>query len=187
MLYIVICMKQQPAASGARDRTDRSPTGAAFLLSQIGAHAAQQFAERLAELELVPAQAGLLRIIARVPGQSQQVVASHLKTAPSRLVALVDGLEKRGLVERRRNADDRRNYALYLTDGGRKIMARLGTVGRRHEDAICAGLDVAEREQLLGLLNRIAETQQLTPMVHPGFRAPSQAPERAEEAGSRSP
>jgi hypothetical protein len=36
---------------------------------------------------------------------------------------------------------------------------------------MCAGLDPAERQQLFELLGRIAEKQQLTPMVHPGYRA----------------
>jgi hypothetical protein len=36
--------------------------GAAFLLAQVGAHAASKFAERLVELKLVPAHAGIFRI-----------------------------------------------------------------------------------------------------------------------------
>ena len=143
--------------------------GNAFLLAQIGAHAARRFAERIAELELTPPQAGLLRSIARAPGRSQQVIADQLGTPASRLVALVDGLEKRGILERRRNPDDRRNYALYLTDAGLSFMNRLGMAAREHEDAICAGLSNSQREQLHGLLVRLAAEQQLTQLVHPGY------------------
>jgi len=60
--------------------------GTTFLLAQLGAHAAQRFAERIAELELTPPQTGLLRCVAQRPGQSQQVIAGQLGTTPSRLV-----------------------------------------------------------------------------------------------------
>jgi len=87
---------------------------AAFLLAQVGAHAASQFAVRLAALELVPPHAGILRILGAQPAITQQALAGALAMQPSRLVALVDELEARGLVERRENPDDRRRYELHL-------------------------------------------------------------------------
>lgn len=153
-----------------RDAAGRR-TGNSFLLAQIGAHAAAGFARRIADLDLTPAQAGLLRLVAWQPGQSQQLLARQLRTPPSRLVLLVDHLEGRGLIERRRNPDDRRHHALYLTDaGGQFIKTKLGPIGTAHEDDICAALTPAEREQLGGLLRRIADQQGLTPGVHPGYQ-----------------
>src|SRR5699024_10042826 len=108
------------------------PPGSAFLLSQLGAHAAQRFAERVAELDLTPSQTGLLRAIARGPGQSQQALAQHLGTPPTRLVSLVDGLEDRGVVQRRRNASDRRHYAVHLTDEGEQLMTEIVRIAREH-------------------------------------------------------
>jgi DNA-binding MarR family transcriptional regulator len=143
------------------------------LLAQVGAHAAARFAERISALDLTPAQAGLLRLIAWEPGQSQQAVAGKLGTPPSRLVLLVDGLEERGLVERRRNPDDRRHHALYLTQAGTEFMAQLGTVGAAHEEEICAGLDTDERTQLRELLERLAVRHGLAPGIHPGYRPPA--------------
>jgi DNA-binding MarR family transcriptional regulator len=153
-----------------RDAAGRR-TGNAFLLAQIGAHAAAGFARRVADLDLTPAQAGLLRLVAWQPGQSQQVLASQLRTPPSRLVPIVDHLEGRGLIERQRNPDDRRHHALYLTAaGGQFLKTQLGPIGAAHEDDICAALTAAEREQLRGLLGRIAEQQGLIPGVHPGYQ-----------------
>lgn len=143
--------------------------GTTFLLAQLGAHAAQRFAQRIAELELTPPQTGLLRCVGQRPGQSQQAIAAQLGTTPSRLVGLVDGLQRRGLVERRRNPDDRRNYALYLTEAGRRCMAGIGLAARQHENAICAGLSDAEREQLHILLTRLATGQGLAMLAHPGY------------------
>lgn len=148
----------------------RKGPGSAFLLAQLGAFAAAQFAERIAELDLTPAQTGLIRAIASGPGRSQQAMARLLGTPPSRLVALVDGLDERGLVERRRNPDDRRLHALHLTDAGHALLARIGDVATAHDDAVCAELDPDERAQLRALLGRLADAHGLTPGVHPGYR-----------------
>lgn len=114
--------------------------GAAFLLAQLGSYAAARFTERVAELDLVPAQTGLLRAVAAGPGQSQQALAQLLGTPPSRLVALVDALEERGILERRRNPDDRRLHAVHLTEVGhqglRSQVARLTPPARRIDAAV---------------------------------------------------
>lgn len=136
--------------------------GNAFLLAQVGAHAAQRFSERIAELDLTPPQVGLLRLVAARPGQSQQAIAAQLGTPPTRLVALVDGLEKRGLIERRRNPDDRRLYAVELTDDGRAFMGRVAQAAASHEHAITAALTEDERGTLHDLLTKVAEEQGLT-------------------------
>lgn len=161
-------------------RSPRSPQRPqnAFLLAQIGAHAAARFAERIKALDLTPAQAGLLRLIAWEPGESQQAIAAKLRTPASRLVLLVDALEQRGLIERRRNTEDRRYYALHLTEDGARFMRdELARVGARHEDEICVGLDADERAQLRGMLERIAAHQGLIPGVHPGYRQSNPSPE----------
>jgi DNA-binding MarR family transcriptional regulator len=149
----------------------RHGPGAAFLLTQIGSHAAARFAERIAELDLTPPQTGLLRAVAVAPGQSQQALARHLGTPPSRLVALVDGLDERGLLERRRNPDDRRLHALHITGAGQEVLRRIGEVARAHDDELCAALSSRERTTLAELLARIAADHGLTPGVHPGYRA----------------
>jgi DNA-binding MarR family transcriptional regulator len=150
----------------------RAPSpSAAWLLAQIGGHAAVKFADRLAPLKLAPPHAGILRALASSGGSSQQSLATHLDVLPSRLVALVDDLEARGLLERRDNPEDRRTYALHLTDAGREVLESIGRVAREHDQALCAALTPEEREQLSRMLLRIAEQQGLTPGVHPGYRS----------------
>ncbi|NUW34192.1 winged helix-turn-helix transcriptional regulator [Nonomuraea sp. SMC257] len=152
------------------------PRGTAFLLSQVGAHAAARFAERVGELGVAPSDIGLLRMIALQPGRSQQSLAGELGVVPSRVVALVDGLERKGLVERRRSPRDRRNHELHLTEEGGRVMAEMRTVGAAHEDDICAALDEEQRNQLAALLEAIAAQQNLAPGVHPGYRQSSAPP-----------
>jgi DNA-binding MarR family transcriptional regulator len=88
---------------------------------------------------------------------------------PSRVVAYVDELEDRGYVERRRNPDDRRLHALHLTASGKKVITKIGELGRQHDRLLTAGLDSQQRDTLHQLLATIAEQQGLTPHVHPGY------------------
>jgi DNA-binding MarR family transcriptional regulator len=142
----------------------------AFLLAQLGAHAASQFAERLAVLELAPADAGILRLLRVASGLSQQELAGKLQIHPSRLVAILDNLEQRGLVERRANLEDRRLYSIHLTKDGGEALEKIGKVAREHQDALLSALNKGERDELSTLLLRIADQQGLVRGVHPGYQ-----------------
>jgi DNA-binding MarR family transcriptional regulator len=147
-----------------------SADNVAFLLSQLGHRSASVFADLIASIDLTPPHSGILRAIAAEPGLSQQALSGQLGLLPSRVVAYVDELEDRGYVERRRNPDDRRLHALYLTTAGKKVMGKIGELARRHERLMTAGLDAEQRDTLRELLSVVAENQELTPHVHPGFR-----------------
>ena len=149
-----------------------------FLLAQLGAHAASQFAEQLKLIDLTPPDAGILRLLRMSPGLSQQELASRLGIHPSRLVAL-DNLEKRGFVERRPNPVDRRLYSLHLTNDGVSALERVGKVAREHQDALLSALSADERKTLGSLLLRVADHQGLTPGVHPGYQQMGTAMPRA--------
>src|SRR5437868_6804483 len=127
----------------------------AFLLAHVGAHAASKFAERLEVLGLTPPDAGILRFLQTTTGISQQELSGKLGIHPSRLVAVLDRLEEKALVERRGNEDDRRQYSLRLTDAGAQAVEDLGQVARQHQDALLAALSREEREILAELLTKI--------------------------------
>jgi DNA-binding MarR family transcriptional regulator len=87
-------------------------------------------------------------------------------------VALVDALEQRGLLRRRPSPSDRRVRTLHLTKEGRWLLGDLVEISVEHEQQLCRGLQPAEREQLLTLLNRLAAEQGLAEGVHPGAADP---------------
>src|SRR4029450_5226698 len=115
-----------------------SGDNAAFLLSQLGHRSASVFAELIASIDLTPPHAGILRAIASEPGRSQQALSGQLGLLPSRVVAYVDELEDRGYVERRRNPEDRRLHALYLTGSGKKSLSKNGERGRTRQNIMNA-------------------------------------------------
>ena len=154
------------ADSGADGRNSgRDPAsgdGFAYLLVQVGFHLAGRFAEQLAPLGLEPRHFGMLTRLAANEGRSQQAIGELMGLNPTRMVFLVDELEKRGLVERRRNPADRRSHALYLTDQGRAKLREAQQVSARHADAVGASLTGAQRRQLTDLLRRLADEQGIT-------------------------
>ena len=152
--------------------------GAASLLVQLGAHATARFTSRLAMLELVPAHAGILKILAGTPGISQCALAKALGTLPSRMVAYVDQLESKGLLERRPNENDRRNHALHLTKAGRAAYHSTSRLAQEHQQALLAGLSRQQQVQLAELLQRVAHQQGLL------F---SQVPQISKRSGKNSP
>ena len=163
-------MKKLPPSAEPGSPPPRRPQ-ASFLLAQLGAHAASQFAERLRSLKLAPRHAGILRILNANAGLTQQTLAATLGMVPSRLVDFVDEMEERGLVERRGDPNDRRRYALHLTEEGRSTLEAIGHIAHEHSQALLAALSGDERLQLANLLQRIADQQGLTRGVHPGFRS----------------
>lgn len=142
----------------------------AFLLSKVGFAAAAGFAAALEPLGLEPRHAGLLRLVLRHEGQSQHALGLALGAAPSRIVALIDDLEQRGLVERRLNPADRRAREIHLTPAGHEAVAAISAVGMEHERRLCGDLSPDERATLHRLLRKVAATLDVPLGIHPALR-----------------
>jgi DNA-binding MarR family transcriptional regulator len=104
---------------------------------------------------LSPGRVGLLITIDANPGLTQSRLAEFASRDRSTMVGVLDQLEARGLIERRRGAD-RRSNGLWLTRAGRALLASALREIARHERRISSHLTVAERRELLRLLAKIA-------------------------------
>jgi DNA-binding MarR family transcriptional regulator len=154
--------------------------GAAYLLSQVGAHSSRRWRERLGPIGLDSRSVLVLRHVAADEGRTQASLSASLGVPPSRVVGIVDELEQRGLVQRRANPSDRRAHALWLTSDGRSLLDEILAVSRAHEADICAGLSESGRRQLIELLSAIAAEQGLASGGHPGLSEPSNARDRTD-------
>jgi len=104
---------------------------------------------------LSPGRVGLLIYIDANPGVTQSRLAEAARRDRSTMVGVLDQLEARGLLERRRG-EDRRTNGLWLTRAGRALLARALRGIARHERRIASRLRAAERRQLLDLLAKIS-------------------------------
>jgi DNA-binding MarR family transcriptional regulator len=158
----------KPSASSPGVRAPH--VGVAFLLSQVGAHAADDFAERLQAVELRPHEAGVLRILGSNPGLTQKALSELLGVLPSQLVVLLDALEGKALVERRNTPADRRRYQLHLTPAGRRALNTVARITKEMETHLLRALSRRERSDLLALLQRLSSAAKITAGVHPSYR-----------------
>lgn len=141
--------------------------GVAYLLSKVGAHSSQRWAERLEPLGLNPREMVILRMVAIERGRSQTSLGPALQVPPSRIVTLIDELERKRLLRREVNPSDRRAHALDLTTEGEKILGKLAEISRAHEAEITDGLSEAELVELRDSLRILDAQQGLAPGGHP--------------------
>ena len=106
--------------------------------------------------EASPGRAGILFLIEANPGVTQSRLAQAVGLDRSTMVGVLHALEARKLLERRRG-EDRRTNALWLTRGGRALVASLQRRIRVHERRVAARLTPQERTQLLALLEKLAD------------------------------
>jgi DNA-binding MarR family transcriptional regulator len=142
----------------------------AFMLSSLGYAVSRRFHEVLGPLELEPGEFALLRAVAASGGEPQNALAERLRISPSWMVAIVDQLERRGLLERRPHARDRRVRNLHLTAAGKRLLKQAEREARQFDRQVTGPLDEAEARQLLDLLDRVAAGLELKPGAHAAMR-----------------
>src|SRR5579859_1820738 len=128
----------------------------AFMLSSLGYAVSRRFHEALRPLDLEPSEFALLRAVAASEGESQNVLAERLRISPSWMVAIVDQLERRELLERRPHTRDRRVRTLHLSAAGRRLAKQAERHAKQFDQQVSAPLSEAELAQLAGLLERVA-------------------------------
>ena len=129
------------------------PTLLGYRLRRAQQAVFRDFASAVAEIS--PGRAGMLLLIDANPGVTQGRLAQAVGLDRSTMVGVIDALETRRLVERRRG-DDRRTNGLWLTGVGRSFVARLKRRIEAHERRVAAHLSAAERAQLLALLEKLS-------------------------------
>ncbi|MEU6129831.1 MarR family winged helix-turn-helix transcriptional regulator [Saccharopolyspora sp. NPDC047091] len=107
--------------------------------------------------EITPPQFAVLNGLAAADGLDQRTLAGRVALDRSTAADVIARLVRRGLVERARDSSDGRRNVLRLTGTGRDEHAGLVRRTERMIEILLTPLDGAEREQLLGLLERIAQ------------------------------
>jgi DNA-binding MarR family transcriptional regulator len=109
----------------------------------------------LSDEGISPGRFGVLALIGANPGLTQSRLASATQLDRSTMVAVIDQLEARKLVERRAAPNDRRSNALWLTEAGKKLLRAMKQRVKTHETHIAAALGEEDAARLIGMLSRI--------------------------------
>ena len=113
--------------------------------------------ETLKRFELRPVDLSALLLIEAHPGLRQHVIGDRLKIARPNVVALVDSLAKRELVERIVDASDRRANQLQLTPAGVAMLADAKAAQQVHADRIAAALEGVDVANFVNGLDKLAK------------------------------
>ena len=127
-----------------------------FVMRQASVAVWGDLVSTLATVDLRPQTFAALQIIETSPGCKQQDIADTLGIQRPNLVALIDGLVARGLAARGLNADDRRSYALTLTEAGHVTLAKGRAVHKQHEARLAEALDGDDAGLLLAAARKLA-------------------------------
>jgi DNA-binding MarR family transcriptional regulator len=114
------------------------------------------FVRTLAAFDIRPAQFSVLVVIEANPGLSQADLGETLGIERARLVRLLDGLERRGLIRRQPSPTDRRSHALSLTEAGTGTLQRIKSRAAEHEAHLANRLGADKRDVLLAALRDFA-------------------------------
>ena len=116
----------------------------------------RHFETAMERLDLTQKQTGVLWLIDANGGVSQIALANELGMDRASMMAIVDRLEERGLIVRKRSAEDGRRQELYTTIKGRKILAQAKTAIHEHEKWITTRFNAKDLNALVAGLKRIS-------------------------------
>jgi MarR family transcriptional regulator, lower aerobic nicotinate degradation pathway regulator len=127
-----------------------------FLLARLGFGVKKHAIEELERIGSSLYDYSVLALLAEAPCEGQSSIAEMLSLDKSQLVGLLDGLEERKLIERRRDPNDRRRHNVLLTAEGKRQLEKLRELVNGIAEEFLAPLTPAQREELHKLLLQVA-------------------------------
>ena len=151
---------QSPALSADQRLPAELVASTSFLLKRLGFAVKERSMAAYEETGLHPYHHAVMLVLGEGSPETQGSIADALGYDRGQLVGLLDELEERGFVERKRDPNDRRRHLVRLTSDGKKTLRTLRTLAGRLDDDFLAPLSNDEREALHALLLRLAEVHE---------------------------
>jgi DNA-binding MarR family transcriptional regulator len=126
-----------------------------YLLNRAGARIATAFSEEMRRLGATLQMWRVLAALREHDGRRMGDLSATTSIEVSTLTRLVDTMERKGLVVRRRDAGDARVVALHVTPAGRRLTQRITPIAERYERVALAGFAAAEADSLKAALRRL--------------------------------
>jgi DNA-binding MarR family transcriptional regulator len=142
-------------AAGAKVDLGLLPRLLGYNLRRAHQLAWRTYVSFIGESKIRPGLFSLLILTRSNPGIAQIELGTHLGVDKASIVALLDRLERAGLIERRRSTRDRRRQGIFLTEAGSAELETLTVQVRQLERQMASRFSKAELDQFLALLRRM--------------------------------
>ena len=126
-----------------------------YLLKHVQLRFFELSAAALAPAGINGREAAVLRAIDNPHPLAQGEIARRMGIDRTTMVALIDDLQERGLVQRRQDPDDRRKNVVELTDAGQDITRQATRIGEQAERTFLSPLSAGEAEQFKKTLHAL--------------------------------
>jgi DNA-binding MarR family transcriptional regulator len=148
---------QAEACDAPDEREEQGSIPEVFqLLDRVAKKLTRVQREDIRTADLTPAQYSVLSLLWKGDGRPFNELASGCCCSPSTITGIVDTLEKKGLVSRQPNPEDRRSLLVSLTEDGRSMEGRTPTLETIFGDC-CPAIEPEELQQLATLLRKLNE------------------------------
>jgi MarR family transcriptional regulator, lower aerobic nicotinate degradation pathway regulator len=127
-----------------------------FLIKRLGMKAKEESHDAYSDAGIRPYHYAILETLAEGERETQGAIADALDYDRGQLVGLLDEMEDAGLVERRRDPEDRRRQVVVTTPAGKKMLIKMRAMAKQLDDDFLAPLTAEERKQLQKLLLALA-------------------------------
>jgi DNA-binding MarR family transcriptional regulator len=114
-------------------------------------------ADSLAQWDISPSQARALRVLIHQDGARLSELAEHLHIAARSATEVVDGLEAKGLVQRRPDPHDRRATLVAPTRRGAELNAAIQAVRGTQAERLFDQLSATDRAHLRRILRKLTD------------------------------
>ncbi|ACF13630.1 transcriptional regulator, MarR family [Chloroherpeton thalassium ATCC 35110] len=108
-------------------------------------------------LNFTPEQLIILKRLRFENGLTQNEIAHHLLRDSASITRIIDGLEKRNLVVRKKIATDRRANQVFITEAGEDVLNRIFPLAMKLNAQFMEGLDESEIEVFKKVIGKILE------------------------------
>lgn len=128
------------------------------LIEVSAAHEKSSWAE-FRKLDLSPGQPKVLSKLRSQEGYLQKELAEFCHVEPATMAVLLANMKKRGLIRKETThvSGGKRAYQIYLTEVGRQLAEKVDEIVQEVEERSYQGFAEEEKEQLVVLLERVAE------------------------------
>lgn len=151
-------VKNKRPANGSRTvsaQTTRRQEGLGYLVRLAHRGFLRTLAARLAPHNITASQWTTLRALWDEDGYSQVDLAQRINVEKASLTSVLDALERRGLAQRLRSAEDRRVWNVQLTKAGRDLKKDLLPYAAEVNALASSGLSKAEVDEFRRILQKV--------------------------------